>query len=182
MSDAYSVKLRRLAFLAAHDLSLPEDALEEGVYTWVSGPTYETPAEGRFLRAAGGDVVGMSTVPEVLAAREEGMEVMVLSLVTNAVEMPEDARKIKAEVKAEVSHGSRFNSGTPRSPIAVACWKANQSTTTKDGQPRRGAFCRESKSGSDEEACCSDYRAVTPVMSISSLGLVFLMCFSIFYR
>ena len=102
-SDAYSVKLRRLAFLAAHDLSLPESALEEGVYTWVSGPTYETPAEGRFLRSIGGDVVGMSTVPEVLAAREEGMEVMVLSLVTNGVEMPENARRIKEEVKAEVS-------------------------------------------------------------------------------
>lgn len=103
MSNAYSVKLRRHAFLAAHDLSLPEDALAEGVYAWVSGPTYETPAEARFMRNAGADVVGMSTVPEVVAAREEGLEVMVLSLVTNAVEMPEKARSIKEEVKAEVS-------------------------------------------------------------------------------
>ncbi|KAI0078099.1 hypothetical protein K474DRAFT_1594786 [Panus rudis PR-1116 ss-1] len=103
LSDAYSVKLRRLAFLAAHELKLHEDALEEGVYAWVSGPTYETPAEGRFLRKAGADVVGMSTVPEVVAAREEGMEVMVLSLVTNAVVIPETYRSIKAEVKAELA-------------------------------------------------------------------------------
>lgn len=102
LSDAYSVKLRRLAFLAAHDLTLGEDALEEGTYAWVSGPSYETPAEGRFLRSVGCDVVGMSTIPEVLAARDEGMEVMVLSLVTNAVVIPDSYRSIKEEVKAEV--------------------------------------------------------------------------------
>ncbi|KAI0783277.1 hypothetical protein C8Q75DRAFT_737045 [Abortiporus biennis] len=103
LSDAYSVKLRRLAFLAANQLSLPEDALEEGVYAWVSGPTYETPAEGRFLRSVGCDVVGMSTIPEVVAAREEGMEVMVLSLVTNPVIIPDKYRSIKEEVKAELA-------------------------------------------------------------------------------
>ncbi len=102
LSDAYSTKLRRLAFLAAHDLSFDDDALAEGVYAWVSGPTYETPAEGRFLRAAGADVVGMSTVPEVVVAKEEGMEVMVLSLVTNPVVIPDTYRSIKEEVKAEV--------------------------------------------------------------------------------
>jgi purine nucleoside phosphorylase len=59
--------------------------LPEGTYAYVSGPTYETPAEGRLLRAAGADVVGMSTVPEVLAARQEGVDVVVLSLVTNRV-------------------------------------------------------------------------------------------------
>lgn len=63
----------------------PALPLPEGTYAYVSGPTYETPAEGRFLRAAGADVVGMSTVPEVLAAREEGLDVVVLSLVTNKV-------------------------------------------------------------------------------------------------
>lgn len=102
LSDAYSVRLRRLAFLAANELQLPDDALAEGVYAWVSGPTYETPAEGRFLRSIGADVVGMSTVPEAVAAREEGMEVMVLSLVTNPVIIPATYRSIKEEVKAEV--------------------------------------------------------------------------------
>jgi len=103
LSDAYSPQLRRFAFLASHHLSFPSDALAEGTYAWVSGPTYETPAEGRFLRAAGADVVGMSTVPEVVAAREEGMNVIVLSLVTNAVVIPKEYRSIKAEVEAELA-------------------------------------------------------------------------------
>ncbi|KAF5365163.1 hypothetical protein D9757_011762 [Collybiopsis confluens] len=73
LSDAYSRSLRKLVFRAAHALSLPLNTLGEGTYAWVSGPTYETPAEGRFLRAAGADVVGMSTAPEVVVAKEEGM-------------------------------------------------------------------------------------------------------------
>jgi len=104
LSDAYSPSLRRLAFLAAHELKLDANALQEGTYAWVSGPTYETPAEGRFLRNAGADVVGMSTVPEVLAAKEEGIKhLMVLSLVTNPVIIPDGYRSIKEEVAAEVS-------------------------------------------------------------------------------
>jgi len=103
LSDAYSPTLRRYAFLAAHELSLNDDALAEGTYAWVSGPTYETPAEGRLLRSVGADVVGMSTIPEVLAAREEGMNVLVLSLVTNFVVIPEKYRSIKEEVAAELA-------------------------------------------------------------------------------
>jgi purine-nucleoside phosphorylase len=103
LSDAYSPALRRLLFLAANKLGLDRSALAEGTYAWVSGPTYESPAEGRFLRNAGADVVGMSTVPEVLAAREEGMNVMVMSLVTNFVVIPEKYRSIREEVEAEVS-------------------------------------------------------------------------------
>ncbi|KAF8909625.1 nucleoside phosphorylase domain-containing protein [Gymnopilus junonius] len=103
LSDAYSPSLRRLAFLAAHRLQLKDSALAEGVYAWVSGPSYETPAEGRFLRQAGADVVGMSTIPEVLAAKEEGLNVMVLSLVTNFVVIPDTYRSIKDEVKAELA-------------------------------------------------------------------------------
>ncbi|KAI0797365.1 nucleoside phosphorylase domain-containing protein [Irpex lacteus] len=87
LSDAYSVNLRRLAFLAAHSLSFPDSALQEG----------------RFLRNAGADVVGMSTIPEVVAAREEGLEVTVLSLVTNKVVIPDKLRSIKEEVKAELA-------------------------------------------------------------------------------
>lgn len=103
LSDAYSPALRRLAFIASHQLSLDKTALAEGTYAWVSGPTYETPAEGRFLRNAGADVVGMSTVPEVLAAREEGLNVLVLSLVTNFVVIPDKGRSIREEVEAELS-------------------------------------------------------------------------------
>ncbi|KAJ7163798.1 inosine guanosine and xanthosine phosphorylase family protein [Mycena crocata] len=103
LSDAYSPSLRRLLFLAAHHLALEPEALAEGTYAWVSGPTYETPAEGRFLRLAGADVVGMSTVPEVLAAREEGLNVLALSLVTNAVVIPDGYRSIRDEVLAELA-------------------------------------------------------------------------------
>ncbi|KAI0329750.1 hypothetical protein GY45DRAFT_1252146 [Cubamyces sp. BRFM 1775] len=103
LSSAYSASLRRLAFLSAHKLKLGLDALAEGVYAWVSGPTYETPAEGRMLRNAGADVVGMSTVPEVLAGKEEGLEVLVLSLVTNMVVIPNKYRSIKEEVEAELA-------------------------------------------------------------------------------
>ncbi|KAF9521776.1 nucleoside phosphorylase domain-containing protein [Crepidotus variabilis] len=103
LSDAYSPALRRLAFLAAHKLQLPDEALAEGTYAWVSGPTYETPAEGRFLRTIGADVVGMSTVPEVVTGREEGLNVMVLSLVTNFVVIPESYRSIREEVHSELA-------------------------------------------------------------------------------
>ncbi|OCB87324.1 inosine guanosine and [Sanghuangporus baumii] len=103
LSNAYSPSLRRLAFLASHKLGLGTSALAEGVYAWVSGPTYETPAEGRFLRIAGADIVGMSTIPEVVVAREEGIEVMVLSLVTNMVVIPDRYRNIKQEVEAELA-------------------------------------------------------------------------------
>lgn len=80
----------------------------------MSGPTYETPAEGRLLRAAGADVVGMSTIPEVVVAREEGMNVVVLSLVTNMVVIPEKYRSIQEEVEAEVrcSHPFMLCSGS----------------------------------------------------------------------
>ncbi|EIM87429.1 inosine guanosine and xanthosine phosphorylase family protein [Stereum hirsutum FP-91666 SS1] len=103
LSSAYSRPLRLLAFRAAHSLSLPFSSLAEGTYAWVSGPTYETPAEGRFLRAAGADVVGMSTVPEVVAARDEGMGVLVLSLVTNKVVIPEGYASAREEVEAELA-------------------------------------------------------------------------------
>jgi len=103
LSDTYSRSLRKLVFKAAHELSIERDALAEGTYAWVSGPTYETAAEGRFLRGIGADVVGMSTVPEVVAAREEGMNVLVLSLVTNAVVIPEGYKSVRDEVEAEIA-------------------------------------------------------------------------------
>ena len=108
LGDAYSPRLRRFAFLASHDLQFPDEALAEGTYAWVTGPAYETPAEGRFLRNAGAHVVGMSTIPEVVAAREEKLQVMVLSLVTNQVVIPDTYRSIRAEVKAEVGRSQLF--------------------------------------------------------------------------
>ncbi|MCP8938094.1 purine-nucleoside phosphorylase [Alsobacter sp. SYSU M60028] len=80
MTDAYDPGLRR-AFHAAARASGVD--LDEGVYCWVSGPSFETPAEIRMLRILGGDVVGMSTVPEVILARRLGLRVAAVSTVTN---------------------------------------------------------------------------------------------------
>jgi purine-nucleoside phosphorylase len=80
MVDAYSPRLRELMRRAAADEGI---AIEEGVYAGLTGPTYETPAEVRMLRALGADAVGMSTVLEVVAARWTGLEVCGVSLVTN---------------------------------------------------------------------------------------------------
>jgi purine-nucleoside phosphorylase len=81
MTDAYAPALLAAAREAAHAAGL---SLHEGVLAALPGPSYETPAEVRALRTLGADVVGMSTVPEVIAAVHAGMEAAVLSLVTNA--------------------------------------------------------------------------------------------------
>ena len=81
MSDAYDPDYRRLAHEAAAGLGLE---LGEGVYAAWLGPAFETPAEIRMTKALGGDLVGMSTVPEVIAARHMGIRCLALSCVTNA--------------------------------------------------------------------------------------------------
>lgn len=80
MSDAYDPELRRLARETAERLGMQ---VGEGVYAGWLGPQFETPAEIRFLRAIGGDLAGMSTVPEVIAARHLGLRCLGISVVTN---------------------------------------------------------------------------------------------------
>ena len=80
MSTAYTPALRALARQAAAEVGV---RLNEGVYMYFPGPQYETPAEIRAARALGADMAGMSTVPEAIAARHCGMEVLGLSLATN---------------------------------------------------------------------------------------------------
>ncbi|MHB1193380.1 MAG: purine-nucleoside phosphorylase [Longimicrobiales bacterium] len=80
MTHPYDPDLARLALSVAEELGVP---LRRGVYAALLGPSYETAAEIRMLRALGADVVGMSTVPEVLVARARGMRCMALSMVTN---------------------------------------------------------------------------------------------------
>jgi purine-nucleoside phosphorylase len=80
MSKAYSQAYRAIAAEEARRLKME---IQEGVYAALSGPSYETPAEIRYLRAIGADLVGMSTVPEVIVARHMGIEVLGISCVTN---------------------------------------------------------------------------------------------------
>ncbi len=81
MSEPYDVELRSVAKATARRDAI---VLHEGVYVAVTGPNLETPAEYRFLRGIGADVVGMSTVPEVIAAIHAGMRVLGISLITDA--------------------------------------------------------------------------------------------------
>jgi purine-nucleoside phosphorylase len=80
MSYTYSKRYREIALEEARRLSIPP---REGVYAALAGPSYETPAEIHYLRTIGADLVGMSTVPEAIAARHMGMEVLAISCVTN---------------------------------------------------------------------------------------------------
>jgi purine-nucleoside phosphorylase len=108
MTEAYSKSYRLMAHEAGKRLHLK---LGEGVYAAVLGPSYETPAEIRFLRTIGADLVGMSTVPEVIVARQTGIKVLAISCVTNMAagvsdqpihheEVLEIGRRIAGEFKA----------------------------------------------------------------------------------
>ncbi|HWE40809.1 MAG TPA: purine-nucleoside phosphorylase [Isosphaeraceae bacterium] len=88
MTEVYSRRLRDLASEQARQLGID---LRSGVYACMPGPCYETPAEVRMLRTLGADVVGMSTVPEAIAARHGGMDVLAFALVSNAAAGVTDA-------------------------------------------------------------------------------------------
>ncbi|GHO83076.1 purine-nucleoside phosphorylase [Dictyobacter formicarum] len=96
VGKAYDAELRALAHEVAD--RYPEITLHEGVYTMVAGPSYETPAELAFLRTIGTDAVGMSTAPEVVVARQVGMRVLGISLITNSATGSEAAEVNHAEV------------------------------------------------------------------------------------
>ena len=80
MANAYAPHLRELARHMATEYDI---TLHDGVYAGLTGPTYETPAEARYLRTIGADAVGMSTVLETIVARALGRDVVGFSLITN---------------------------------------------------------------------------------------------------
>lgn len=105
MTGAYDKRFRAIAVEEGNRLGI---GMHEGVYAALAGPSYETPAEIRYLRTIGADLVGMSTVPEVIAARHSGLRVLGISCVTNAaagildqplnhVEVLETAERIKGQ-------------------------------------------------------------------------------------
>lgn len=97
MSAAYDPALRGLTRQLAGELGIP---LRDGVYAGVAGPSYETPAEVRMLRMLGGDVTGMSTVLEVIAAHHMGLRCLCLSMVSNAAAGMSDERIAHEDVLA----------------------------------------------------------------------------------
>jgi purine-nucleoside phosphorylase len=102
LSDAYDISLRQSAHRAWRDLrqETPSNRrMHEGVYAFVAGPSYETRAECRMLRTLGGDVVGMSTVPEIVVARHGGMKVLAFSLVTNKAVLEPTVRADEPELQ-----------------------------------------------------------------------------------
>ena len=97
MSRAYDRELRALALEAAEEAGL---RLHQGVYICLGGPSFETPADLRFLRLIGADAVGMSTVPEVTVARHGGLRVLGLSGISNAANLDGDTLTTHEEVLA----------------------------------------------------------------------------------
>lgn len=104
LTDLYSPRLRDLARGI-------EPGLDEGVYTQLRGPHYETPAEVQMVKALGGHIVGMSTALEAIAARQAGMEVLGLSLITNL------AAGIQ---KSPLSHTEVIEAGQAAEPVISA--------------------------------------------------------------
>ena len=103
LNNAYDPQLRTLLQDAARDAGI---TLHEGVYIWCLGPNFETPAEIRAFRSLGADVVGMSTVPECLAARHCGMRVAAVSVITN----------LAAGMQPELFHAETLAAGEQATP------------------------------------------------------------------
>ncbi len=99
MSKCYDKRLRNKAKLIALEHNID---IKEGVYVGVSGPTFETPAEYKMFRILGGDVVGMSTVPEVIVAVQMGIKVFGISIVTDSG-VPGEIVEISHEEVQEVA-------------------------------------------------------------------------------
>jgi purine-nucleoside phosphorylase len=113
MSQAYDPVLKHIALKVADELGF---ALRRGVYICLSGPSFETPADLRFLRMIGADAVGMSTVPEVTAARHGGMKVLGLSGISN-VASPEPSKG------HETTHEEVLEAGETLVPKLIALIK-----------------------------------------------------------
>jgi purine-nucleoside phosphorylase len=103
MSEVYSSRLRAMAGRAALAARVP---VVHGVYAALTGPSYETPAEIRYLRTIGVDAVGMSTVPEAIVARQMGLEVLGISCLTNIAGAGVDSRPLDHRDVIEMTRGA----------------------------------------------------------------------------
>ena len=135
MSEAYDPALREIAEKACWKAGV---TVRQGVYIALTGPSYETPAEIRMFRTLGADAVGMSTVPEVIAARHMGMRVLGISCITN---MAAGVIKKKLDHREVLEVGEQ-GAGRP----ASTCWAASSRTrrSRHEGGRRRRRACRRS--------------------------------------
>ena len=151
LSDAYDLALRQKAHKAWATINRTSTtrSLREGVYAFVAGPTYETRAECRLLHGLGADVVGMSTVPEIIVARHSGIRILAMSLVTNSAVLqpvvrgddPALQNMSPAEMEAHLGQG-----------------KANHEEVLEAGQ----------QAAADMQVCCSRI-SVMQVLTVQSL-------------
>lgn len=111
MSQAYDLELMELAHTVAAEKGI---TLRSGVYTGLQGPTFETPAEYKWLHTIGGDAVGMSTVPEVIVARHAGIKVFAISVITD-IGVSDEPIKITHEEVLEAA-----NAAAPKMAAVVA--------------------------------------------------------------
>ncbi len=102
LTDAYDPDLRMRMIAAAREENVP---LGQGVYVWFSGPSFETPVEIRMAKILGGDIVGMSTVPEVILARRFGLRLVALSMLTNLAAGIQGSSPTHEETKAVAAAG-----------------------------------------------------------------------------
>lgn len=109
VSDTYDPELQKITMKCAKELAI-KGIHENGTYCFVSGPSYESMAECKFLRSIGGDMVGMSTVPEIIAAKHVGMKVLGLALITNKVVLEKQEETVHcshAEVLEAVTNSGK---------------------------------------------------------------------------
>ncbi len=127
MTDAYNPQFRKFALDEAERL---DGDISEGVYAAMLGPSYETPAEIRYLRTIGADLVGMSTVPEVIVARHMGLEVLAISCVTNMAagmsgekishdDVLETGERVARQVRSLAAGGLATHRAPPRISVCL---------------------------------------------------------------
>jgi len=137
MSDAYSAECRAIAKQVAAELGI---VLDEGVYAAMSGPSYETPAEIRFLRTIGADLVGMSTVPEAIVANHMGMRCLAISCVTNMAAgiLPQERTGHGGATPND--GGTRSPESAVASPLRAVPRKINHEEVLETGARVRGTL------------------------------------------
>jgi len=157
MSEAYDPELQNMVMNAAASLGLSDRVRPNGTYCFASGPAYETRAECRFLRSIGGDSVGMSTVPEVIAAKHCGMRILGLSLVTNKVILENKKDTVAAshaEVLAAVEQSGKHVEAIVKVIISKDVLGAYLETLPAVSYNISSSCCESAKECSDSSKCC----------------------------